>query len=99
MNLLPSEIIMAKAHVDPEDLRRFARDLTRFNQDLETLLNSLHARLRALESSWKDQEQQRFSAEFLQTTKSLGRFLEASRLYAASLQKKAGHIEEYLRQR
>ena len=52
---------MAKANVDPTELRRFARDLSRFNTDLETLMNSLHARLRGLEKTWIDQEQKKFT--------------------------------------
>jgi len=40
---------MAKANVDPAELRRFARDLTRFNSDLEALSVGLQSRLRELE--------------------------------------------------
>ncbi len=47
---------MAKANVDPAELRRFARDLTRFNSELETLIQGLQGRMRELERSWIDQE-------------------------------------------
>jgi uncharacterized protein YukE len=90
---------MAKANVDPTELRRFARDLSRFNTDLEALLTSLHARLRGLEKSWIDQEQRRFTQEFEQTMKTLTRFLESSHQHVAFLGKKARHIEDYLQQR
>jgi len=90
---------MAKANVDPTELRRFARDLSRFNTDLETLMTSLHARLRGLEKSWIDQEQKKFTQEFEQTMKTLSRFLESSTQHAAFLAKKARHIEDYLQQR
>ena len=90
---------MAKANVDPSELRRFARDLSRFNTDLEALLTSLQARLRGLEKSWMDQEQRRFTQEFEQTMKTLTRFLDGSNQHAAFLAKKARHIEEYLQQR
>jgi uncharacterized protein YukE len=90
---------MAKANVDPTELRRFARDLSRFNTDLEALLTSLHARLRGLEKSWIDQEQRRFTQEFEQTMKTLTRFLESSNQHVAFLGKKARHIEDYLQQR
>lgn len=90
---------MAKAHVDPSELRRFARDLKRFNNDLQTLLGGLHARMLGLEKSWRDQEQHKFAEEFDRTMKTLSGFLKASEQHAAFLQKKAGHIEEYLRQR
>jgi len=90
---------MAKANVDPTELRRFARDLSRFNTDLETLMTSLHARLRGLEKTWIDQEQKKFTQEFELTMKTLTRFLESSTRHAAFLAKKARHIEDYLQQR
>ncbi|MBN2129000.1 MAG: WXG100 family type VII secretion target [Sedimentisphaerales bacterium] len=90
---------MAKAHVDPAELRRFARDLTRFNADLETLLASLQNRLRGLEKTWADQEQRRFTQEFELTMKTLSRFLDTSVQHVTFLTKKARHIEDYLQQR
>ena len=90
---------MGKAHVDPAELRRFAQDLSRFNQELEGLMGGLCARMRNLESTWRDQEHRKFAEAFEQTTKVLGGFLEASRAHASFLAKKAGHIEEYLKQR
>jgi WXG100 family type VII secretion target len=90
---------MAKAHVDPAELRRFARDLTRFSHDLQGLLSGLHARLRDLEKTWRDQEQRKFADEFEQTMRTLARFLESTEEHVAFLQKRAGHIEDYLQQR
>ncbi len=90
---------MAKASVDPAELRRFARELTRFNSDLEGLMAGLHSRLKELERGWTDQEQKRFTQEFELTVKTLRRFLDASTQHAAFLVKKAGHIEDYLQQR
>jgi uncharacterized protein YukE len=90
---------MGKAYVDPADLRRFAQDLGRFNNDLEQLVASLHGKMRALEGTWRDQEQRKFSEAFAQTTKALGTFLEASHQHVAFLGKKASAIEEYLKQR
>jgi uncharacterized protein YukE len=90
---------MARAVVDPAELRRFARDLTRFNSDLETLLTGLQGRLKELERTWADQEQRRFTQEFEVTVKTLRRFLDASAQHVTFLAKKAGHIENYLQQR
>lgn len=89
---------MAKAHVDPAELRRFARDLNRFNSELEALMGGLHSRLLGLEKTWQDQEQRKFAAEFEQTMKTLGRFLDSSGCYVSFLVKKARHIEDYLQQ-
>jgi uncharacterized protein YukE len=90
---------MARANVDPTELRRFARDLSRFNSELEGLTSGLHARLVALERTWNDQEQRRFTQEFEQTTKMLARFLETSGQHVTFLMNKARHIEDYLQQR
>ena len=90
---------MAKAHVDPAELRRFAQDLSRFNTELQALTSGLHARLRGLEGSWRDQEQRKFTEAFEQTMKVLGGFLEASHQHAQLLARKATAAEDYLKQR
>jgi uncharacterized protein YukE len=90
---------MSKAYVDPAELRRFAQDLNRFNNELQGLVSGLHARLRALETTWRDQEQRKFTEAFEQTMKVLANFMEASHLHVGFLGKKAGLIEEYLKQR
>lgn len=89
---------MAKANVDPTELRRFAQDLKRFNGELQGLVSGLHARLGGLEATWRDQEQRKFTDAFNQTVKVLGGFLEASNDHANFLMKKASIVEEYLRQ-
>ncbi|KPK75859.1 MAG: hypothetical protein AMJ79_09440 [Phycisphaerae bacterium SM23_30] len=89
---------MAKAHVDPGELRRFARDLNRFNSELETLIGGLNSRLQGLEKTWQDQEQRKFAEEFERTIKTLKRFLESSESHVSFLMKKARIIEEYLQQ-
>lgn len=90
---------MPKAHVDPGELRRFARDLNRFSSELQSLMTGLQARMLALEKTWSDQEQIKFVEEFHQTMKTLSRFFDSSERHVAFLVKKAGHIEDYLRQR
>jgi hypothetical protein len=55
--------------------------------------------VRALESTWRDQEQRKFSEAFEQTVKVLGGFLEASHEHVVLLGKKATLVEEYLKQR
>ena len=90
---------MAKAHVDPVELRRFARDLDRFSGELQGLMSSLHGRMLALQRSWHDQEQIKFTEEFEQTMKMLGKFFDSSERHVAFLVKKAGHVERYLEQK
>jgi uncharacterized protein YukE len=90
---------MAKASVDPAELRRFAQDLNRFNNDLQDLLAGLNGRLRGLEATWRDQEQRKFTEAFDTTVKAIGGFLEESHQHAVLLAKKAAAIEAYLGQR
>ena len=90
---------MGKANVDPGELRRFAADLSRFNNELQQLVGGLHAKLRALEQGWRDQEQRKFADAFETTVKSLGGFLEQSHQHVSFLAKKATLIEDYLKQR
>ena len=90
---------MGKAAVDPAELRRFAADLNRFNNELQTLVAGLHGKMRALEQSWRDQEQRKFAEAFDQTAKGLSSFLEASHTHVQFLGKKAALIEDYLKQR
>jgi len=90
---------MSKAHVDPAELRKFAQDLTRFSNEVQALLGSLNGKLRALEQTWRDQEQRKFTESFNATAKSVGNFLEAAHEHSQLLNKKAGVIEEYLKQR
>ena len=90
---------MAKAVVDPGELRRFAHDLKRFNNDLQGQLGSLHSRLTELGQSWRDQEHQKFVEEYEATMKVLHRFVDASAKHIPFLLRKAERIEEYLQQR
>ena len=90
---------MGKAHVDPLELRRFASDLNRFNNDLQGLVGSLHAKMRGLEQTWRDQEQRKFAEAFESTVKVLSNFMESSKEHVSFLNKKAAIVEEYLKQR
>lgn len=90
---------MAKANVDPAELRRFAQDLNRFNNELTVLVGGMHGKLRGLEANWRDQEQKKFTEAFEQTLKTIGGFLEESHTHVQFLAKKATAIEEYLKQR
>ena len=90
---------MGKAQADPAELRRFAQDLNRFNTELGALFGSINSKLRALEQTWRDNEQRKFTEAFDQTAKALSVFLESSTYHVQFLNKKATLIEEYLKQR
>ena len=85
--------------MDPEEVRRFAKELKRFNEDVQVRAAALHARFAALTASWQDQEQEKFSEDFLSTMKALRTFMEVSEKHTPFLLRKAARIEEYLAQR
>jgi uncharacterized protein YukE len=90
---------MAQAIMDPEEVRRFAKELKRFNDDVQVRAAALHARFTALTASWQDQEQEKFSEDFVTTMKALKKFMEISEKHTPFLLRKAARIEEYLGQR
>jgi len=90
---------MAQAIMDPEEVRRFARELKRFNEDVQNKAGSLQARFAALGSSWQDQEADKFAEEFVTTMKVLKKFMEVADKHTPYLLRKAQRIEEYLTQR
>ncbi|MDX1963778.1 MAG: WXG100 family type VII secretion target [Pirellulales bacterium] len=90
---------MSQAIVDPGDVRRFAGQLRHFNTELLTQLSGLNKQFQALGTTWRDQEQQKFAAEFTQLMQTFNRFAQHSELYVPFLMRKAERIEEYLNQR
>ncbi len=85
--------------MDPEEVRRFAKELKRFNDDVAVRASSLNARFAALSGTWQDQEHEKFAEEFLSTMKVLKKFVEVSDKHTPYLLRKAQRIEEYLTQR
>lgn len=90
---------MAKAIVDPEEIRNFAQELKRFNRELEGRLAALHGRLSALGETWKDQENRKFAEEFEETIRVLQRFVISSDQHIPFLLRKAQRAQDYLDQR
>lgn len=91
--------VMAQAIMDPDEVRRFAKELKRFNDELQVKSSSLNARFTSLGDTWKDQENQKFAEEFVGTMKALKKFIEISEKHTPYLLRKAQRIEEYLDQR
>jgi uncharacterized protein YukE len=90
---------MPQAIMDPEEVRRFAKELKRFNDDVQTRAASLQARFAALGSTWQDQEAEKFAEEFISTMKVLKKFVEVAEQHTPYLLRKAQRIEDYLDQR
>ena len=90
---------MAQAIMDPEEVRRFAKEMKRFNDEVQAKAASLQARFAALGSSWQDQEAEKFAEEFITTMKVLKKFVEIADKHTPYLLRKAQRIEECLDQR
>ncbi len=88
---------MAQAIVDPEQLRNFAMQLKRFSGLLGDASGKLSQQMQHLAISWRDQEHQKFAAEFEQELKQLHRLIESSERHVPYLLRKAELIEEYQR--
>ena len=90
---------MSQAIMDPEEVRKFARDLKNFNAGLQRSMSLLEARFKGLKDSWQDQEQLKFAEDFEQTMRALKKFVASSDRHAPFLLRKARRIEEYLQQK
>jgi uncharacterized protein YukE len=90
---------MAKAVVDPGELRRFAQDLKKFSTDLQQQTGALNARMATLAQTWRDQEQAKFSEEYEATVRVLQKFTKAAETHVPYLLRKADAAEAYLNQR
>ena len=90
---------MSQAIVDPNELRRFAQTLKQFNSELAERTTALASQLNALSTTWRDQENTKFTEEFEGHMKVVSRFIEANNQHIPYLLRKAERIEEYLQQR
>ena len=87
---------MPQAVVDPDELREFARALKKFNDDLRDRTSRMNNQLNALAGTWRDQEHKKFSQEYEEHVKLIGRFLETSEQHVPYLMRKADQVDEYL---
>jgi NAD(P)H-nitrite reductase large subunit len=90
---------MPQAIVDPEELRRFARNLKKFNVEMQDRITVLGAQLAGLGKTWRDQEHKKFAEEFEHHMKVISRFIDVTEEHIPYLLRKAELIEQYLEQR
>ncbi len=90
---------MARAIIDPDEVRAFATELKSFNDELQGRMMSLYMRFRTLNETWQDQEQAKFAEEFEKSIKNLKKFVDLANVQAPILMRKAGKIDEYLNQK
>lgn len=90
---------MAKAVVDPEELRRFAQALRRFTASVTQQMTAMQGMMNQLGETWRDQEHAKFAVEFEAIMRSMGRFNEVADAQVPLLMKKAEKIEDYFNSR
>jgi len=90
---------MARAVVDPEELRRFAHTLKHFTGDLRHQMSVLQGQFAGLSDTWRDQEHDKFAQRFVETMQVVGQFLNDADQHVPFLIRKAERIEEYIQQR
>jgi len=90
---------MAKAIIDPGEVRKFASELQRFTDSMHEHMTSLMSQHRQLGQSWRDQEHRKFSDEFEHAIRTLARFRNDVSEYIPYLKRKAQRAQDYLDQR
>ena len=90
---------MAKAIVDPEELRRFAAELKRFSGSLQAEVIGVRRQFVRLGETWRDQEHAKYAEDFERMINAIGRFVESSAKQVPILLRKAEGIQQYLDQR
>jgi len=87
---------MPQAHVDPDELERFAGDLKTFIEELTGLTGHVQNQFYSLSESWQDQEQRRFDGEFSHFVSAIQRFSDQVEPMIPYLNNKAAHVRDYL---
>ncbi len=86
---------MNDVYVDPEKLRAFARVLKDFSQHAETSFASLNGQLGRLQSTWRDQEFEKFAAHVRKTQGRLKAFATETAKTIPALERDAEIIDAY----
>ena len=85
-----------QAIVNPEELETFARMLQQFNSDLNDSTRRLGGQFARLGETWRDQNHQKFAAEFEQTVRNLQHFMRAADEEIPQVRSQATAIRDYL---
>ena len=99
ISLEPGALRMPQAIANPDDLRAFAAKLKQFNTTLTDQAAMLLSKLDVMSATWRDQENAKFSEEFKEHVRLLGKFVEANNQHIPYLLRKADRLDEYLQQR
>jgi len=87
---------MSQAVVDPEQLRQFATHLKLFADELRSRSTSLATQMNRLEQTWRDEQQRKFSDDFVDQLRGLSKIIQSTEQHIPYLLRKAEQIDAYL---
>lgn len=87
---------MPQVYVDPDRLEEFANKLVAFSQELNVIYQVLDGKLKALGSTWRDQEYEKFVNNFNESRKTLRDLLSEIEAVHPKIRQDVATIREYL---
>lgn len=91
-------MIMAQAHIDPEELRNFVSDLEHYLETIEDETNSLKGHFDELGETWNDSKHDQFNEVFDELISALNAFKDNAEEQIPYLNALAEKAEDYLGQ-
>lgn len=89
---------MARAIVDPDQLRRFAGQLDQSSKRLREQKTNMKVEFARLHETWRDEKYARFDQLFTESMALLDRYVDQSDRYVDFLKQKAARAQRYLDQ-
>ncbi len=80
-------------------MRQISIALKKFTQRLKSEMKAMQGKMMSLGQTWRDQEHDKFAADFEETMRAMARFSKSAEEHIPFLLRKAERVEEYLRQR
>lgn len=87
---------MARAIVDPDELRRFSGQLKQTSEQLRSAKANIMSEFDNLHETWRDEKFERFDRLFIECLTLLDRYTKEAELYSDFLRKKAEYAQRYL---
>ena len=90
---------MARAIVDPSEMRRFAAFLDSERERLHDQRMNMRMEFARLQDVWKDEKYARFEQTYEEAERALQQYLSYCETYSTFLKQKAARAQKYLDQR
>jgi uncharacterized protein YukE len=88
---------MAQAHVDPDELERFAHSMTVFVDNVDDAVTALNSSFDSVSDTWQDAQRASFEEAYHELLQYIGRFKEAAlEQMVPHLLSKVAQAREYL---